>query len=244
MKQAHILLDNTIQTKYALLPGDPARLDHIKHYLDNVEELAFNREYRSLVGDYKGVKVLAISTGMGGASTSIAIEELKNIGVTTMIRIGSCGALQSTIKIGDLVIAEGAIRDEGASKAYVEKIYPATPDFQLLSSIVDSCEELKAPYHLGIVHSHESFYIDNNSEIEKHWSDKGVLGADLETAALLTVGRLRKIRCASILNNVVVYGQDTADSISQYVEGENLAMLGEKREILVALEAFYKLENQ
>ncbi|NLW28673.1 MAG: nucleoside phosphorylase [Erysipelothrix sp.] len=244
MKQAHILLDETIQTNYALLPGDPTRLDHIKQYLDNVQELAYNREFRSLSGYYKGVKVLAISTGIGGASASIAIEELKNIGIDTMIRIGSCGALQSFIQIGDLVIAEGAIRDDGASKAYVDAIYPATPDFNLLSTIVDSCKELMVPFHLGIVHSHESFYIDQNSDIEKRWSQKGVLGADLETAALLTVGRLRNIRCASILNNVVVYGHDTAESITQYVDGENASILGEKREILVALETLYRLEQQ
>lgn len=244
MKQAHIALDSSVQTKYALLPGDPARLDHIKQYLDNVEELAYNREYRSLSGYYKGVKILAISTGIGGASTAIAIEELNNIGLETLIRIGSCGAIQKDIQIGDLVIAEGAIRDDGASKAYVDAIYPASPDYQLLSCIVGACQDLSYPYHLGIVHSHESFYIDDNRDIEKDWSNKGALGADLETATLLTVGRLRKLRCASILNNVVLYGEDTADSIGQYVEGENLAILGEKREILAALEACYQMEKR
>lgn len=243
MKQAHINLDGSLAVKYALLPGDLARLDHIKKYLDNVEEIDFNREYRSLTGYYKGIKILAISTGMGGASTAIAVEELKNIGVEAMIRIGSCGALQKGINLGDLVIAEGAIRDDGASKAYVSLDYPAVANHQLVQNIISSCKEFDYPYHLGIVHSHESFYIDNNAEIEKKWSSLGVLGADFETSALFTVGRIRKVKCASILNNVVIYGEDTAESIESYSGGESLTLIGEKREILVALEAFYKMEK-
>lgn len=243
MKQAHIALDQTIQAKYALLPGDPARLDHIKQFLDNPVELAFNREYRSISGSYHGINILAMSTGMGGASVAIAIEELKNIGLEVLIRIGSCGALQSNIKIGDLVIAEGAIRDEGASKAYVNEIYPAAPDYELLKCIIDSANELEFKYHTGIVHSHESFYIDDNAQIEATWSKLGVLGADLETAALLTVGRLRKLKCASILNNVVEYGQDTAESIAEYVDQNQMSIEGERREILTALEACRRMEQ-
>ena len=92
--QAHIRLSSDLNVKYAIMPGDPARLDRIAPYLDDVKEIGFNREYRCMTGTYKGVKILAISTGMGGASTAIAIEELKNIGVEAMIRIGSCGAVQ------------------------------------------------------------------------------------------------------------------------------------------------------
>lgn len=243
MKQAHILLDNTVNAKYAILPGDPARLDHIKQYLDDPQELEYNREYRSLVGTYKGVRILAVSTGIGGPSASIAIEELHNIGVDTMIRIGSCGALQSNLKLGDLVIAEGAIREEGASKKYVNHIFPAAPDFHVLKAIVETCEENNYDYHLGTVLTHDSFYTDDHKEVEKHWAKHGALGADLETSTLLTVGRIRNIRTASILNNVVVYGQDTSESIANYVDGENMTLEGEKREILTALEACYKLEQ-
>ncbi len=242
MKQAHIQLDESVNAKYAILPGDPARLDHIKQYLDDVEELAYNREFRSLSGFYKGMKVIALSTGIGGSSASIAIEELHNIGVTTMIRIGSCGALQKGIKLGDLVFAEGAIRDDGTSKAYVDVTYPATPNARLLTYCEDYAKEMDWNYHTGIVHSHESFYIDENDVIEAGWSKKGVLGSDMETAALFTVGRLRHIKTASILNNVVVYGEDTADSIGDYADGASLTHEGEKREILVALEAMYREE--
>ena len=128
MLQPHIQLPDDLNIRFALLPGDPARLDAIARQLQNVEELAYNREFRSLRGTYRGLPVAALSTGIGGSSAGIAIEELRAIGVTAMIRIGSCGALQTGIGLGDLIFACGAIRDDGASKAYVDVRYPAVPD--------------------------------------------------------------------------------------------------------------------
>lgn len=243
MLEAHIQLEN-IDAKYAIMPGDPKRIDVIKEFLENPKELMYNREFRSVIGSYKGIKVIAISTGVGGSSASLACEELAHLGVKYMIRIGSAGALQNNIALGDLIIGEGAIRDDGVSKAYVDSIYPACPDHELLEMIIESCKELDFPYHTGIIHSHETFYHDSNTEEEKKWSKLGVLGADFESAALFVVGRIRKVKCASILNNVVLYGQDTSASIGDYVDGESITSIGEKREIKVALEAFYKMENK
>ena len=242
MKQPHICLDDSLGVKYAILPGDPARLDRIKPFLQDAVELAYNREFRSICGTYKGVKVLALSTGIGGCSAGIAAEELHNIGVQAMIRIGSCGALQKGIALGDLIIVTGAVRDDGASKAYVPEIYPAVADFQLASCIISSAAEMGVPYCEGLAHSHESFYHDEADRVSDFWSSKGVLGADMESAALFTIGRLRGVKAASILNNVVLYGQDTADAIGDYVGGESLTAIGERNEILVALEAFVKLD--
>lgn len=243
MLQPHIRLDETLGIKYALTPGDPARLDRIAPYLENVRELAYNREFRSLRGEYKGVPVLALSTGIGGSSAAIAVEEMKNVGVKAVIRIGSCGALQKGIGIGDLIIVSGAVRDDGASRAYADLRYPAVPDTELLFDCIKSAEENAFPHHVGLCHSHESFYIDDNAEQEARWSKLGVLGADMETAALFTVGRIRGIRTASILNNVVTYGEDTAASVSGYADGEDLCALGERREIVTALEAFVRAEK-
>lgn len=242
MLQAHLQLEK-INAKYAIMPGDPKRIDVIKTFLDNPKELMYNREFRSVEGSYKGVTVIAVSTGVGGSSASLAVEELHNLGVHTMIRVGSAGALQENIKLGDLIIGEGAIRDDGVSKTYVDTIYPAVANHEVLEKIVEVCKEKEYPFHTGIVHSHETFYHDTNQEEEIKWHKLGVLGADFESAGLFTVGRIRKCRCASILNNVVIYGQDSADSVADYVSGENLTAIGEKREIEVALETFYKLEN-
>ena len=239
--QPHIRLDSNHGALCALLPGDPARLDRIQPFLTDVQALAYNREYRSLVGSYQGIRVLAVSTGIGGASAGIAVEELKNLGVVNMIRIGSCGALQPQVKIGDLVLVSGAVRDDGASKTYIDPIFPAVPDSALLFACVQAAKARNIRHHTGIARSHDSFYTDREAEIDAYWSQRGVLGADMETAALYTIGHLRGIRTMSILNNVVAFEEDTLNAIGSYVDGESAAMQGETHEILVALDAFAQI---
>lgn len=241
--QPHIRLDSNHGASCALLPGDPARLDHIKPFLQDSEELAYNREFRSLCGYYQGIPVLAVSTGIGGASAGIAVEELHNLGVTNMIRIGSCGALQPNVKIGDLILVSGAVRDDGASKTYIDPIFPAVPDTELLFACLGAVKERGYAYHIGIARSHDSFYTDRENEIDAYWSKRGILGADMETAALYTIGRLRDVRTMSILNNIVAFETDTLDAIGNYVDGETAAMRGEEHEILTALDAFLRIMN-
>lgn len=243
MVQPHIQLDESLRIKYAILPGDPARVSRIAEQLENVEELGFNREYRSLRGTYQGVPVLAMSTGMGGASMAIAVEELKNIGVTHIIRIGSAGALQEGIGLGDLILVSAAVRDDGASRTYAPEAYPAVADPDLLAGCVRSGRDKGFRCHVGLCRSHDSFYIDNEEEVSAAWSKRGVLGSDMETAALFTVARLRGLKAASILNNVVIWGEDTGESIGSYADGASLTAQGERDEITVALEAFARIEK-
>jgi uridine phosphorylase len=242
--QAHIRLTAEDGAKYALLPGDPGRIDHIKTFLTDVKELAYNREMRSVSGFYKGIKVLAVSTGMGGASTGIAVEELHNVGVEHMIRIGSCGALDPGMKLGDLLIVNGAVRDEGTSKSYVESAYPAIPDTTLLINVLEAAKECKVRYCVGKARSHDSFYIDGEEEINRYWSKRGILGSDMETAALFIIGSLRGVKTASILNTVVEFEGNLAEEINEFVDGDASAKQGEKNEILVALEAFVLCEKK
>ncbi len=118
LTQRHIQLSREmLRARYALLPGDPKRVEHVARFLDNVEDFGINREYRALRGWFHGVEVLVMSTGMDGPSTAIAVEELRQIGVTNLIRIGTCGAMQNHIRLGDLVIATAAVRDDGTSNS-------------------------------------------------------------------------------------------------------------------------------
>ena len=234
--QPHIQCGVEDAAPYALLPGDPKRVEHAKKYLTHVREIAFNREYKSIVGEYHGVKVMVISTGMGGASVGIAVEELQRIGVKAMIRIGSCGALQKGMQLGDLLLVNGAVRDEGASKTYIDAIYPAIPDTELLMALIQKAKEKGIRYHIGKVRSHDSFYTDQEDEIDAFWSSKGILGADMESAALFVIGALRGVKTASILNTVVTYEGDLEDGINDYVSGESKTAIGEKNEILLALD--------
>jgi uridine phosphorylase len=231
--QPHIRVGNEHNAAYALLPGDPARVDEVAKFLEIPQVLAYNREYKTVKGIYKGVNVLVTSTGIGGVSAGIAVEELKNIGIKTMIRIGSCGALQSQIRLGDLVIAAGAVRNDGASYSYINKAYPAIPDTELLFHVIRAAKTLGAKHHTGIVRCHDSFYTDKEQDIDKYWSEKGVLASDMETAALFVIGGLRGIKTASILNVVVEHEGDLEEGINDYVDNKR----GEEKEILTALEA-------
>lgn len=241
--QPHLRCGIEDTAEYAILPGDPQRIERIKTFLEDVKEVAYNREFRTISGYYKGVKVLVTSTGIGGPSTCIAVEELNNIGVKTMIRIGSCGALQPDMKLGELVIGNGAVRDEGTSATYIDRIYPAVPDTEVLMALLNSAKKLGIPYHCGKIRSHDSFYTDREEQIDQYWSEVGVLGADMESSPLFVIGALRNIKTASILNVVVESNGNLESGINDYVGGESQTAIGEKNEILLALEAIVQLNS-
>lgn len=242
--QPHIRFSEEDAALYAILPGDPMRTERVKEFLTATKDIAFNREMKSISGFYKGVKILSVSTGMGGASTAITIEELANIGVKAMIRIGSCGALQKGIGLGDLVIVNGAVRDDGASTSYVEDIFPAIPDTELLFDAIQAAKEQDFPYHVGMGRSHDCLYGDPKGELDTYWGSKGVIGSDMETAALFVVGGLRGVKTASILNNVVEVEGDLMNEINHYADGESAVAEGERREIITALEALVSLDKR
>ena len=212
--------------------GDPARVDTIAKLMTEVKTWAFNREYKSIVGTYKGKRILAISTGIGAPSTGIAIEELNNVGIKKIIRVGSAGAMQENINLGQLIIAEGVVRDDGLSKKYVPEIYPAVPAYRLLKLAHKYAPD--AVY--GIVRSHDGFYVDDNDQVEKFWSEHGIIGSDMESGILMIIGRKRKIETLSILNNVVLYQGDLAGGINSLVNGEELMAKGEKASLKLALD--------
>ncbi len=237
MKQPHILCNSEDVAERVLLPGDPARVLRVAEFLDNVREIAFNREFRTVTGSYRGTPVTVTSTGIGGASAVIAVEELAACGAKSFIRIGSCGACQPGIALGDLVISTGSVREDGASVMYAPKEFPAVPDFSLLSALVKACSDAGYTYHTGITRSHDSFYIDHEAELMRRWNSLGVMASDMETSALFTLASIRRVRAASILNNVVLYEGDVKEGVGDYVDEAAAAAGGEKKEILAALNA-------
>ena len=172
-----------------------------------------------------------MSTGIGAPSAAIGIEELHNIGVKTVIRVGSCGALQPEIGLGDLIVGEGIVRDDGLTKKYAPEIYQAVPSFSLLAL----AKKYAPRAHFGIIRSHDGFYMDDNEEVEAFWAKKGVLGCDMESGALAVVGRLRGMETLSILNNVVLCNGDLADSINSLVNSADLVAKGQDESIKLAL---------
>lgn len=239
--QPHICCGAADAAAYAILPGDPGRVERIARLLRNVRKIAWNREYRSCSGSYEDVRVMVVSTGIGGTSTGIAVEELARIGVKVMIRVGSCGALQPDMRLGDLLIASGAVRDDGASRSYVDTAYPAVPDAFVLDALLQAAQASGVRRRSGLIRSHDSFYTDENAQIEAFWAKKGVLGCDSETAALFVIGALRGVRTGSVLNTVVTADGALEHSVSAYAAGDTVTAAGEMHAARLALEAIAAL---
>jgi uridine phosphorylase len=206
-KKYHVGLAKGEVGDYVLVPGDPGRTPMIAKYLDDAREVAFNREYRTFTGSLGGVPVSTISSGMGGPSVAIAVEELSELGVHTFLRVGTCGAAQPEIKMGDLVIAIGSVRSEGTPNGYVPPEYPAVASLDVVNALVDAAKASGAPYHVGLIRSVDALYSDImpdrmprlhlRDELEM-WSRAGVLSNDMETSTLFVVARLRKLRAGTI----------------------------------------------
>jgi uridine phosphorylase len=195
--------------KYVLYPGDPARTAVIAAHLEGGREVAFSREYRTFTGTVAGVPVSAVSSGMGGPSVAIGMEELHELGVHTFLRVGTCGATQPEVKMGDLVIASGAVRTEGTGDGYVPKEFPAVADHEVVTALLESARELGAPHHLGIIRAVDALYSDmlpdtmpNGPRLREElamWARAGVVANDMESSTLFVVASVRRLRAGSLL---------------------------------------------
>lgn len=230
--QPHIQLNSNLKVDSAIIVGDPARVDSISNMMSDSQILSHNREYKSAVGIYKNKKILAISTGIGAPSTAIAVEELNNIGIKKIIRVGSAGAMQPNIDLGTLLIAEGIVRDDGLTKKYIPSIYPAIPSFNLLTI----AHKYKPNAIYGVIRSHDGFYMEDNEQHEDFWTSKGIIGADMESGILFIVGRQRNIETLSVLTNVVPYKNDLTEGINNFVNQNNKITKGETEAIHLALD--------
>jgi uridine phosphorylase len=206
-KKYHIGLGRGDVGDYVLVPGDPFRTPLIARHLEGAEEVAFSREYRTFTGKVDGVAVSAMSSGMGGPSVAIGVEELHELGVHTLLRVGTCGALQRDVKMGDLVIAIGSVRSEGTPDGYVPKEYPAIASLDVVNALVEAAEAAKAPYHVGLMRSVDALYSDlvpdqmprpdMRAELEM-WTKAGIIGNDMETSTLYVVSRIRGMRAGTV----------------------------------------------
>lgn len=213
-RQFHIATLPSEVGRYVILPGDPFRVPKIAQYIDGAVQVAHNREFCVYTGTLCGEKVTVCSTGIGGASTAIAVEELVKCGAHTFIRIGTCGGMNEKVSAGDLIIATAAVRGEGTSYEYMPTGYPAAASFEAVSAIVEAAKSLSDGrrgncWHAGVVHSKDSFYgqlePDNSpvsDKVKGRWDSYirlGCLASEMECAALFSVGQARNIRCGAVL---------------------------------------------
>jgi uridine phosphorylase len=196
-KQPHVLCEPGDVTDLALVPGDPGRVDRIAAICDDHELVAENREYRVVNATYDGRALTLCSTGIGCPSAAIAVEELAEVGVETFVRVGTTGALQEGIEIGDMVVATGAAKDEGTTKRYESDTYPAVPDYEVLSALVDSAEANDEDVHVGPIASDDAFYAETD-EYVADWEAAGLLAVEMEAAAIFTLARRKGLRAGAI----------------------------------------------
>jgi len=196
-KQPHLLVEPGDLTDIALVPGDPGRVDRIAGLCDDHEVVAQNREYKLVNATYDGRELTICSTGIGSPSTAIAVEELEAVGVETLIRVGTTGALQEGIEIGDMVVANGAAKDEGTSQRYESKSVPAVPNYDVLSSLVDAAEANDEDVHVGPIATDDAFYAETDEYIND-WEAAGLLAVEMEAAALFSLCRRKGLRSGAI----------------------------------------------
>ena len=214
--QYHIGLKEGDVGKYVILPGDPKRCKKIAEYFDDAKLVADNREYTTYTGYLCGEKVSVTSTGIGGPSAAIALEELVNVGADTFIRVGTCGGIDIDVKGGDVVIATGAIRMEGTSKEYAPVEYPAVANLDIVNSLVSAASALGYEKHVGVVQCKDSFYGQHNpdrmpvsyelTEKWEAWKRMGCLASEMESAALFIVASFLRVKVGSVF--LVVANQE------------------------------------
>ncbi|WP_289290338.1 uridine phosphorylase [Sporofaciens musculi] len=232
-KQYHIQVGRGDVGRYVLLPGDPKRCAKIAKYYDDARLMADSREYVTYTGYLDGVAVSVTSTGIGGPSAAIAMEELVMSGADTFIRVGTCGGMQTEVKSGDIVIASGSIRMEGTSREYAPVEFPAVADIRITNALMESAGELGQDYHVGVVQSKDSFYGQHSPETKpvsyellnkwEAWKKLGCLASEMESAALFVVGSHLRVRVGACflvvanqerqkagLDNPVVHDTDMA----------------------------------
>ena len=249
-KQFHIACAQGDIGRYCILPGDPGRVPAIAALFDDAKQIAYNREFNVWTGTLLGEKVTACSTGIGGPSASIAMEELHKCGADTFIRTGTCGGIDLNVQSGDVVVATGAIRYEHTSREYAPIEFPAVADFQVTNALVEATKKLGFPLHTGIVQCKDSFYGQHDPaaspayyELQQKWESwkrLGVKASEMESAALFVVAAALGCRCGSCFH--VVWNQereaagldqkmseDTSSSVKVSVEALKLLIEADRK---------------
>jgi len=186
--------------KIVLCPGDPARAAYIATFLDDAEQIAANREYHTFIGSFDGILVGVVSTGIGAAGAAIAYHEAISAGARCIIRIGTAGKLHPTVKSGDVVIALGAVREDGVSQQLVPLEFPALADLEIVLALMESAKKLSIKSHVGLVHTTGLFYPLTDKSLPRSISaEYGALCIEMECSILFILGALHKIRTGAIL---------------------------------------------
>jgi DeoD family purine-nucleoside phosphorylase len=206
----HIRAELGDYAEACLLPGDPLRARYIaEHYFEDAEERNRERGLLGYTGTYQGRPVSVQATGMGCPTAAIVIEELVQLGVKRLMRVGTCGGLQPDLALGDLIVAITAVPADGTARHYVGgEPHCPTADWELVHSSVHAAKQLEQSLRVGAIASSDTFY-DPDPERHKRWSSRGVLAVEMEAAVLFTIGALRGVQAGCLLTvSDIVVGEE------------------------------------
>ncbi|MGR5178347.1 uridine phosphorylase [Vibrio parahaemolyticus] len=231
----------------AIIPGDPARVQKIAELMDEPEFLASQREYTVYRAKLDGKSVVVCSTGIGGPSTSIAVEELAQLGVRTFLRVGTTGAIQPDVIVGDMIVTTGSVRLDGASLHFAPMEFPAVADFDVATAMKQAAIEAGSTVHTGVTASSDTFYpgqerydtfsgrvVRRFQGSMKEWQEMGVLNFEMESATLLTMCASSGLKAGCVAGVIINRTQKETpdhDTLKQ----------AETRSIKVVVEAARKL---
>ncbi|QFI54103.1 uridine phosphorylase [Aeromonas simiae] len=232
----------------AIVPGDPERVKRIAELMDNPVLLASHREFTSWRGEMDGKAVIVCSTGIGGPSTSIAVEELAQLGIRTFLRIGTTGAIQPHLNVGDVIVTTGSVRLDGASLHFAPMEFPAVADFECTTALVNTAKELGSKLHVGVTASSDTFYpgqerydtfsgrvVQRFQGSMKEWQSMGVLNFEMESATLLTMCASQGLRAGMVAGVIVNRTQQEIPNAETMAKTESDAIkivLGAARKLL------------
>jgi uridine phosphorylase len=239
--QPHLLVSEGDLADIALVPGDPGRVDRIAGHCENTDTIAQNREYKLVNATYEGCEVTICSTGVGSPSAAIAAEELHAVGVETLLRVGTCGALQADIEVGDMVVATGAAKGEGTTKRYEAATVPAVASYDVLTALETTASDRGEVVHIGPVATDDAFYAETD-EYVTDWEAAGLLAVEMEAAALFSLARRKGMSAGAIctVDGNLVAGTQKGEA-DEATELPEKAHDNVERAIEIALEATRRL---
>jgi len=217
-RQHHINLLPGEAAPTVLVPGDPGRVELFAEQMDEAWKVAEKREYITYTGKKDGVLISCTSCGIGPSPTAIGVEELIRVGAKNIIRMGTCGALQPFMKAGDMIIATGAVRGERCTEEFVSIDYPAIADYRIVRASIDACERLGLTYHLGLVRTHDAFYLESPWAFGDYQArlhklvDLGVLAVENESSTIFVIASMQGVRAGTILlSSDPIFGEGEDD---------------------------------
>lgn len=243
--QPHLMVGKGDVAEHVLIPGDPKRVELMATHLSGPIKVAENRQFVTVTGDYKGLRVSIVSSGIGVPAMLITLEELFRVGAKVLIRVGTTGGLQREVEVGDLVVATASVRTDGGTQMYAPLGYPAVADREIVDALVSHCRRMGVRYHEGIVWTSEAYYAET-FEVAKRWHDLNVVSVEMETSALFVFSSIKRLKAGAILvcDGNLIYGKKKSEIRRGQPPYEPAVVEGIHRATEAALEALLQTSRK